>query len=70
MPKKDGLQIFTPDSRRGWVYSVVATVMTTGLAIALLVRGEWLGGGILVAAVVIGWAGQPSRLWPPPPRGT
>ena len=64
MPKKDSLEMLSPPvSPRVWVYSAVASLMSAGIGIALLARGDWIPGGILVVAAVVGLAGQLPQLW-------
>ena len=78
MARKDSLRTLTPPfSRRIWVESVVASLVSTALGIVLLAGGHWIPGGILVGAVILGWAGHIPRLWqlyrkrfgPAPPGG-
>jgi hypothetical protein len=79
MPQKDSLhQMLTPPvSRQMWVISVVASLTSTALGIILLAGGDWIPGGILVAAVLVGRADRIPGLWrlyrerfgPSPPRG-
>lgn len=64
VPRKNGLEMLTPPiSGRVWVQSAVASLMSMTLGILLLARGDWIPGGILVAAAIVGLTVQLPRLW-------
>ena len=65
MPQKDTLrEMLSPSiSGRTCVASVLASAAVTAQGIVLLARRDWIAGGMLVAAVLVGWASRIPDLW-------